>query len=74
MTYFVYMTIREKIDLECSGELGVIHLHREGIFFRAYELSAYYWHRLVVPNFRLHKRYYKTIGQEVVYLGFPTLS
>ena len=36
---------RELIDQESlmvqGGERGVIHLHREGSFYRAYEWSAY---------------------------------
>jgi hypothetical protein len=47
-----------------------IILHKEGLFWRAYEKSAY----LFVTNIKeyniLHK-YYKNIGQNIVYIGFP---
>lgn len=48
-----------------------ILLYREGIFYRAYEYSAYYFHQYIRPTYRLHKRYYRVIGQDMVYLGFP---
>ena len=49
----------------------MIHLHKEGLFYVAYERSCYAFHRYIKP-FKLSKRYVKSAGQEVVKLGFPS--
>lgn len=49
-----------------------ILLHREGIFLRAYEYSAYYFHQYIRPTYRLHKRFVRVVQQDLVYLGFPS--
>jgi|AntAceMinimDraft_8_1070364.scaffolds.fasta_scaffold17580_2 hypothetical protein len=62
------MKISEIAKIEKDNEN--VMLHKEGMFWRAYEKSAY----LFVINIKgysvLHK-YYKNIGQDVVYIGFP---
>lgn len=61
---------QEILSYERPGQ-SVIYLHKEGIFYRAYEYSAYYFHTYIQPNYMLHKRFYRVVGQEVIYLGFP---
>ena len=56
-----------------GGERGVIHLHREGSFFRAYELSAYLSCRFL-HEFKVNKRAFNGIEKPVAYIGFPETS
>ncbi len=48
-----------------------IHLHKEGLFYVAYEHSCYAFHHYIKP-FKVSKRFVKLAGQEVVKLGFPS--
>jgi hypothetical protein len=66
--YETKMKILEIVSLEQSYE-GII-LHKEGIFWRAYELSAY---RFVtsIKKYNVLCKFYKNIKQDVVYMGFP---
>lgn len=48
-----------------------IHLHKEGLFYVAYERSCYAFHCFIKP-FKLSKRFVKSACQEVVKLGFPS--
>ena len=50
---------------------SIIHLHKEGLFYVAYERSCYAFYKYIKP-FKLSKRYVKSAGQEVVKLGFPS--
>lgn len=68
------MKIEEILKLERAEERNVMHLHKEGIFYRMYEGSAFLFSSLVRPDFKVRKRYYKTIREDVVYLGFPIES
>ena len=56
-----------------GGERGVIHLHREGSFYRAYEWSAYLSCRYL-HEFKVNKRAFNGIEQPVAYIGFPETS
>lgn len=50
-----------------------IYFYREGVFYKAYEHSAY----LFITNikvFQTKKRFVKSINQEIVSVGFPTNS
>jgi hydroxymethylpyrimidine pyrophosphatase-like HAD family hydrolase len=47
-----------------------IVLHKEGLFWRAYEYSAYCFVTNIKSYNVLHK-FYKNIGQDIVYIGFP---
>jgi hypothetical protein len=62
------MKIAEIISLEHANE-GIV-LYKEGIFWRAYELSAY---RFVtsIKKYNVLCKFYKNIKQDVVYMGFP---
>ena len=62
-------SIREIIEKEESST-GVIHLYLEGIFWKAYQESAY---RLVqrMGKLKATKKYIKVVDREVVSVGFP---
>ena len=62
------MKISEVIRLEKDNKL--IILHKEGVFWRAYEYSAFCFVTLI-NNYNVLHKYFKNIGQDVVYIGFP---
>ena len=51
----------------------MIHLHREGSFFRAYDWSAFLACRYL-HEFKVNKRTFSGIEQPVAYIGFPETS
>jgi len=61
------MTIIEKITQ--SKDLQKAYLYKEGVFWIAYEQSAYLVSQ--VKTLKPTKKYVKTVGQEVVSVGFP---
>lgn len=63
------MTYKEIIDRE-NGNIDCIWLYREGIFMKAYERSAFFAH-VYIHEFKLSKRYVKSVNMDVVSLGFP---
>ncbi len=65
------MGIKDILELE--RENANIILHKEGLFIRAYEYSAYLFTKHL-SIFNIIKKYYKNVKQEVVYLGFPQKS
>lgn len=62
-------TIKERVEREQSN-IDKIYLYKEGIFYRAYERSAYLWINHIC-KYEIKKRYVKTVGKVIVYLGFP---
>lgn len=50
-----------------------IYLYREGVFYKAYERSAYLFVKHIKP-FMVKKRLVKSVKREVVSIGFPTNS
>lgn len=50
-----------------------IYLYREGVFYKAYERSAYLFVKHIKP-FMVKKRLVKSVRREVVSIGFPTNS
>ena len=62
------MTIKEKIQLSESSNVN-IHLFKEGVFWTAYEQSAYLISQ--VKPYRLTKRFVKILSREIVSIGFP---
>ena len=60
------MTINEKIQYE-NGEW--VHLWKEGVFWVAYEQSAYLVSQ--VKKLKPTRKYVKAAGMEVVSVGFP---
>ncbi len=59
--------------LELEKENTNIILHKEGLFIRVYERSAYLFVKHI-KTYNLTKKFYKNVKQEVVYLGFPQSS
>ena len=65
------MGISDILDLE--QENSDIILHKEGLFIRVYERSAYLFTKHL-KAYNITKKFYKNVKQEVVYLGFPQSS
>jgi len=59
--------------LELEQKNTQIILHKEGLFIRVYERSAYLFVKHI-KAYNLTKKFYKNVKQEVVYLGFPQSS
>lgn len=62
----------EKLVLERTN-LDCIHLHLEGMFWKAYQRSAYLFVSHVA-SFKIKKRKVKATSTETVSLGFPKSS
>ena len=67
------MTIKEKLTLETAKPDNEIILHREGVFYIAYEHSAWLF-SVVLHCFKVKKVYVKCVAQDVVSIGFPMAS
>lgn len=63
-------TIRQIIEKERENQ-GKIYLHKEGIFYRAYNRSAYMWVTHIC-EYEVKTRYVKSVGENIYYVGFPT--
>jgi hypothetical protein len=63
------MSIQE-ITTQEDCNTGEIHLHKEGVFWKAYQQSAYLFTQ-EVKAFNTSKRLVKSVGRVVVSLGFP---
>ncbi len=66
------MTVKEILALEDAGG-EILILHKEGLFWRAYQYSAY----LFCTHFRPLKvtaKFVKTVQKEIYYIGFPEQS
>jgi hypothetical protein len=61
------MTIKEILDSEDKNK-GYIYLRLEGIFWKAYEQSAYLFIREMKP-FKVVKHFVKAVEQNIVSLG-----
>ena len=64
------MTAKGIMELE-KENVNTIFLLREGIFWKAYEKSAYAFHHQIQP-YKLTKKHVPFINGELVSLGFPT--
>lgn len=64
------MTIAQIVESE-GENTGKIHLYREGLFLKAYNHSAFLFQKHV-RSFRPIKKFYKSVGGDVVMLGFPS--
>ena len=62
------MSIKEIRDIE-SVNLDTIYLYREGLFWRAYEVSAFLF-VTYIKEYRAIKKYYKVVQDDVIYVGF----
>lgn len=65
------MTIKEKIDTGCNARETII-LHKEGVFWVAYEQGAFYF--VQAKGYKAIKKYVKAVGGDVVSAGFPASS
>lgn len=63
------MTIADKLALELP-ETTVIYLHREGLFWKAFEYSSLKFVK-EIKVYKVLKKYIKAIKKDVVSLGFP---
>ena len=63
------MTKKEIFDIE-KNNINKIELFLEGIFWRAYEESAFRFVKHIRP-FKATRKMIKLLGAELVYLGFP---
>jgi len=66
------MTFAEILSLE-ENNWDTVYLYREGLFFKAYQHSACLVH-LHIHDFKLSKRYIKSVNENVYSLGFPQSS
>ena len=69
--FFQEMVINGILVLE-QGNTQII-LHKEGLFIRVYERSAYLFVKHI-KAYSITKKFYKNVKQELVYLGFPQSS
>ncbi len=67
------MTKQEILDFE-ENQTNLITLVKEGMFWRAYEQSAYLFTRHFWPELKVNGGYVKSAGKEVYYVGFPEVS
>ena len=71
------MALREILEIESkrreTGQYCVIHLVAEGMFYRAYEWSAWLCFRYV-SQFKATRRAQGDDGESVVFVGFPVSS
>ena len=63
------MRISEILKKE-GKNTGSIFLFKEGLFWRAYEHSAFLFVQHI-KKYSITKKYYKNVNTEVVYCGFP---
>lgn len=66
------MQIKAIIAQESTNTCSII-LFREGIFWRAYERSAFLFTKHIKP-YQLTKKYFKNVESEVVFCGFPNTT
>lgn len=67
--FFKKMKISDIINKE-NGNTGQITLHREGLFWRAYEQSAYLFAKHV-RKYQVIRKHFKNVEKDIVFLGFP---
>lgn len=66
------MKTSDILTLELANK-GEIHLYKEGVFWKAYQQSAYLFHTRVCP-YQVKTKYIKCIGKSVASSGFPDSS
>lgn len=66
------MTFREILSRE-EQNVDSIWLYREGMFMKAYDRSAFFAHTMI-HEFKLSRRYVKTVNMDVISLGFPEMT
>jgi hypothetical protein len=68
------MTKQEIINFEEVADGATITLVKEGLFWRAYEQSAYLFTKLFWPDLKVNGGFVKTVGKDLFYVGFPDTS
>ena len=63
------MKVQDIVNIEDANEDGII-LFREGLFWRAYERSAFRFN-ILIKEYKVLSREYKNIGRKLVFSGFP---
>ena len=66
------MKIKDILKIEQENNSSIF-LHKEGLFWRAYERSAYLF-TLYIKVYQITKKFYKNVNSEIIYLGFPNNS
>ncbi len=66
------MTVSEIIEIEI-GNTGSVILHKEGLFWKAYEHSAYLFHTRIRP-LQLSSKRIKYLNRDIIYFGLPDNS
>lgn len=65
--FFEKMKIEEILKTEDNK---CIYLHKEGLFWRAYEYSAYAFAKSI-KQYNAKKKFIKKVAGEIVFIGFP---
>lgn len=65
-------TIQEIIQEENANTRNII-LHKEGIFYKAYQQSAFAWVKYIC-NYEVKCKYVKSVGRNILSIGFPVRS
>ena len=69
------MTTKQITDLEDQNlHMTLIHLHKNGMFWRAYERSAYLFVKHFWQDITVNGSHIKGIGRDVHHVGFPERS
>lgn len=66
-------TIKEKLEMETAKKDNEVILHREGVFYIAYEHSAWLF-SVSLHSFKVKKTYVKCVARDIVSVGFPMAS
>jgi len=63
------MRTNELLEIE-KDNIDSIFLYKEGVFWRCYETSAWYFIKNI-REYRVFKKFFKIVNQNIIYLGFP---
>ena len=63
------MSIKEIINQEKENTEKIIFLYKNGNFYNAYNLSAFSFHKLIIPHYTLKKKYIKYIKSDILKIG-----
>lgn len=66
-------TYAEAIKFEESAPQNIIRLVKSGEFYRAYNRSAWLFHRCIA-EYKVMRKYLKNLGFDIFYIGFPEKS
>ncbi len=66
------MKLIDILTLESANE-GAIHLYKEGVFWKAYQQSAYLFHTQVYA-YQVKLKHVKCVAKTVASIGFPDSS